>query len=77
MACLRGLYLIEGQCLLDDFLLVSKRPWEPNLTSVLCITLRKRADQTNKPSLGRHVMHVRDGPTKVLRIILATSIIII
>jgi hypothetical protein len=35
MACLRGLYPIEDQCLLDDFGRVSKRPWEPNLTLVV------------------------------------------
>jgi hypothetical protein len=40
MACLRGLYLIKDRCLLDDFGLVSKRPWEPNLTLVPCITWR-------------------------------------
>jgi hypothetical protein len=38
MACLRGLYLIEDQCLLGDFGRVSMRPWEPNLTSVLRMT---------------------------------------
>jgi hypothetical protein len=27
----------------------------------------------NEPNLGRHVAHVRDGPTKVLGGILATS----
>jgi hypothetical protein len=27
----------------------------------------------NKPDLGRHVAHVRDGPIKALGIILATS----
>jgi hypothetical protein len=38
MAYLRGLYLMKDRCLLDDFGLVSKRPWEPNLTLVLRIT---------------------------------------
>jgi hypothetical protein len=37
---LRGLYPIEYQCLQDDFGLVSKRPWEPNLTLVPHITQR-------------------------------------
>jgi hypothetical protein len=27
----------------------------------------------NEPNLGRHVVHVRDGPTKALGRILATS----
>jgi hypothetical protein len=44
--CLRGLYPIEDRCLLDDFGLVSKRPWEPNLTLVLRITQR----QTGRPN---------------------------
>jgi hypothetical protein len=29
MACPRGLYLMEDHCLLDDFGLISKRPWDP------------------------------------------------
>jgi hypothetical protein len=32
-----------------------------------------RTDRTYKPNLGRHVAHVRDGPTKALGGILASS----
>jgi hypothetical protein len=42
MACLKGLYLIKDCCLQDDFGIVSKRPWEPNLTLVPRITLRQK-----------------------------------
>jgi hypothetical protein len=59
---------------MGDFGLVSKRPWEPNLTLVPCISLRDRwADRTNKPNLGGRVVYVRDGPTKALGGILATG----
>jgi hypothetical protein len=64
---------MEDQCLLDDFGLVSKRHWEPNLTLVLRITRRQRGRQMNKPNLGGHVAHVRDGPTEALGIIIATG----
>jgi hypothetical protein len=46
MAYLKRLYPIEDRCLLDDFGLVSKRPWEPSLTLVLRITQR-RTDRQN------------------------------
>jgi hypothetical protein len=72
--CLRGLYLIEDRCLLDDFGLVSKRPWEPNLTLVPRITQRQMGrPEMNKPNLGGYVVYVRDGPTKALGRILATG----
>jgi hypothetical protein len=47
---LRDLYLIKNQCLLDDFGLASKGPWEPELTLVLCITqiLMGRLNEKNK-----------------------------
>jgi hypothetical protein len=65
MACLKGLYPIEDRCLLDDFGRVSKRPWEPSLTLVLRITQETDGQtETYEPNLGRHVAHVRDGPTK-------------
>jgi hypothetical protein len=43
--CLKGSYPIEDRCLQDDFGLVSKRPWEPNLTLVQRITLRQMGRQ--------------------------------
>jgi hypothetical protein len=47
----KRIILIEHRCLLDDFGRVSKRPWEPNLTLVLCITRRLtgRPNKLTKP----------------------------
>jgi hypothetical protein len=73
MACLKGSYPIEDRCLQDDFGLVSKRPWEPNLTLVLHITRDRWEDRKNEPNLGRYVAYVRDGPTKALGRVLSTG----
>jgi hypothetical protein len=73
MVCLRGSYLIEDRCLLDDFGLVSNSPWESNLTLVQHIIGDRRADKKNEPNLGRYVACVRDGPTKALGGVLSTG----
>jgi hypothetical protein len=73
MACIKGSYTIEDRCLQDNFGLVLKMPWEPNLTLVQFITLRDRADRKNEPNSGRYVAYVRDGPIEELGRIVATN----
>jgi hypothetical protein len=61
----------QDRCLQDDFGLVSKRPWEPNLTLVQISPRDRRADRKKEPNLGGYVAYVHDGPTKVLGRVLA------
>jgi hypothetical protein len=63
----------RGYLFTDDFGLVSKRPWEPNLTLVPCITRRQAGNRKNKPNIGGYVAYVCYGPTKELGGVLATG----
>jgi hypothetical protein len=51
-------YLIEDQCLQDDFGLVSNRPWEPNLNLVHCITLRLTGRQKERTKFWEDMLHM-------------------